>query len=102
MSFFAPGASLRRQHYFAGRAVSFHNGAGFVADEEGRELQDLEAVRREALKGIRSVIAAEVEKGRLDLTGKMTIHDGDHAEVLVILFDEALAISGRWIPPEHD
>ncbi len=79
-----------------------HNGAGFVADEEGRELRDLEAVRGEALKGIRSVIAAEVEKGTLDLTGKMTIHDADHAEVLVIPFDQALTISGRWIPPECD
>ncbi len=81
---------------------NFHNGAGFVADEEGRELRDLETVRREALKGIRSVIAAEVEKGRLDLTGKMTIHDGNHAEVLVIPFDKALTISGQWIPPECD
>jgi hypothetical protein len=78
---------------------NFHNSVGFVADEEGRELRNLEAVRREALKGIRSVIAAEVEKGRLDLTGKMTIHDGNHAEVIVITFDEALTIKGRWIPP---
>jgi hypothetical protein len=73
---------------------------GFVADEEGRELPGLEAVEREALKGIRSVIAAEVEKGRLDLTGRMTVRDGDRAEILAIAFDEALTISGRWIPPE--
>ncbi len=78
----------------------FQNGAGFVPDEEGRELPDLEAVKRAALKGIRSVIAAEVEKGALDLTGTMTIRDGDHAEILVITFDEALTIRGRWIPPE--
>jgi hypothetical protein len=81
---------------------SFQNGAGLVADEEGRELRDLETVRREALKGIRSIVAAEVEKGRLDLTGKMTIRDGDQAEILVIAFDEALNITGRWIPPENN
>ena len=78
----------------------FHNGVGFVPDAEGRELPNLEAVKREALKGIRSVIAAEVEKGTLDLTGKMTIRGEDQAEILVIAFDEALMIRGRWIPPE--
>ncbi len=81
---------------------NFQNGAGFVADEDGRELRDLETARREALKGIRCLIAAEVQKGRLDLTGKMTLHDGDRAEILVIPLDEALTISGRWIPPECD
>jgi hypothetical protein len=79
-----------------------HNGIGLVADEGGRELANLEVVRREALKGIRSVIAAEVVKGKLDLTGKITVHDGNGGEVLIIAFDEALSITGRWIPPEAD
>jgi len=76
-----------------------HNGDGLVSDEEGRELPDMDVVRREALKGIRSVLSAEVEKGWLDLTGSMTIRDGSGAEVLVIPFAEALSIKGRWLPP---
>jgi hypothetical protein len=77
-----------------------HDGAGLVVDEEGRELPDLAAVRREAVKGIRSVVSAEVERGTLDLTGRLVVRDGGGAEVLVMTFDEALAIAGSWSPPE--
>jgi hypothetical protein len=77
-----------------------YNSVGLVTDEGGRELPDLAVVRREALKGIRSIIAADVQKGELDLTGNITIRDMNRAELLVIRFDEAVRIKGRWIPPE--
>jgi hypothetical protein len=77
-----------------------HDGAGLVIDEEGRELPDLAAVRREAVKGIRSVISAEVGRGSLDLTGRLVVRDGSGAEALVMTFDEALAITGSWTAPD--
>ena len=64
---------------------------GSMPDEEGRDLRDLEAARSEALKGVRSVIAAEVERGLLDLTGRMVVRDGD-GTVLTLAFHEALTI----------
>jgi hypothetical protein len=77
-----------------------HDGVGLVLDEEGRELPDLAAVRREAVKGIRSVVSAEVGRGSLDLTGRLVVRDGGAAEVLAMTFDEALSIVGSWSPPD--
>lgn len=71
---------------------------GSMPDEEGRDLRDLDAARSEALKGVRSVIAAEVERGLLDLTGKMVVRDGD-GTVLTLAFHEALTINGLWNAP---
>jgi hypothetical protein len=45
------------------------NGAGLVLDDEGRELANLEVARKEAIKGIRSLISAEIEKGSSILPG---------------------------------
>jgi hypothetical protein len=76
------------------------NGAGLVVDEEGRELADLKVARREAIKGIRSLISAEVQKGTLDLTGRLTLRDANGRTVIVLRFDEAVSIRGRWLAPE--
>jgi hypothetical protein len=47
----------------------FHadDGVGYVEDEEGRDLPDLEAARLEALKGAGGIIADEMTKGRTDV-----------------------------------
>jgi hypothetical protein len=74
--------------------------AGLVLDEEGRELSNLEVARREAMKGIRSLISGKVEKGTLDLTGKLTLRDANGRTVIVLRFDEAVLITGRWLAPE--
>ena len=74
----------------------FHieNGSGVTPDEEGRDLRDLAAARVEAIKGIRSLLGAEVHEGRLDLRGSIhiTAHDGSH--LLTVTFAEAVEISG--------
>jgi hypothetical protein len=75
------------------------DGSGLVLDEEGRELANLEVARREAIKGIRSLISAEVKKGTLDLTGKLTLKDANGRTVIVLPFDEAVSITGRWLAP---
>ena len=74
---------------------------GLVLDEEGRELADLEVARREALKGIRSLISADVEKGVLDLTGQLTLRDGTGGTVLLLRFEEAVTITGAWLAPQR-
>jgi hypothetical protein len=71
---------------------NIHNGAGFVEDEEGRELADLEAARAEGLKGIRSIVGEEVLKGILDLDGRLEVCDRDGTLVLTIPFAEAVKV----------
>lgn len=43
------------------------NGSGFVEDEEGMNLPDLAAARKEALKGLRSLLAEELRSGTLNM-----------------------------------
>ena len=71
---------------------NIHNGIGFVEDEEGRELADLAAARAEGLKGIRSIVCEDVQKGIVDLDGRLEIRDGEGALVLTIPFGEAVEI----------
>nr|WP_295370965.1 hypothetical protein [uncultured Sphingosinicella sp.] len=76
-----------------------HDNIGHVVDEEGREFPSLEAARQEAVKGVRSIISAEVGEGVLDLTGTMVVRDADGTDVLVVPFEEVLSIMGRWTAP---
>jgi hypothetical protein len=69
-----------------------HNGTGFVEDEEGRELADLEAARAEGLKGIRSIVSEDVQRGILDLDGRLEVRDEDGTLILTIPFAEAVKI----------
>lgn len=70
------------------------NGTGFVADEEGRELADLDAARAEGLKGVRSILAEDVLAGRLDLEGRLDVV-GEAGEILLtIRFAEAVKVLG--------
>ena len=67
-----------------------YNSTGFVPDDEGRELPDPEAARAEAIQGARSLIADEVLKGRLDLDGRIEVHDGAGSLLFTICFSEAI------------
>lgn len=72
----------------------FHirNGFGDAEDEEGRDLPGLDAVRDEALKGVRSLLSEEVLAGVVDLRGRLDVVDGDGRTVLTMPFAEALTI----------
>jgi hypothetical protein len=61
-------------------------------DMEGHELPDLEAARREAIAGIRSILAHEVAEGRLDLRGEIRIEDEQGNVVLVVPYADALEV----------
>ncbi len=71
---------------------NIHNGIGFVEDEEGRDLPDLDAARAEAVKGIRSILTEDVDQGRMDLCGRIEVVDDSGQSVLVIPFEEAVRI----------
>ena len=79
---------MMARYYF-----NLHNSIGFVRDEEGRELSDIETARAEAIRGARSVIAEDVLQGRLDLNGKIDVLDGDGALCLTIRFSDAVAVA---------
>ena len=73
---------------------NLHNSIGFVADEEGQELADLDAARAEALRNARGLMAEEVRGGRLDLEGKLEIVDGRGTVLLTLAFAEAIELEG--------
>jgi hypothetical protein len=76
-----------------------YNSVGFVEDEEGRELPDLDAVRREGVKGIRSLLSEEVTQGHLDLRGRLDVADGDGSVVLTLPFHQTVDLYLDDEPP---
>lgn len=80
----------------------FHmlNRIGFVEDEEGMDLPDLETARAEAMDNIRSVLAEDARKGCLDLRGRIDIVDERGEIVLTLPFSEAIDIRTGPVPSE--
>ena len=75
----------------------FHvcNGTGFVQDEEGQELPDLEAARAEAVRNARCIMASEVQRGMLDLSSFIEIEDAEHQLIHTLGFEDALDLTQR-------
>jgi hypothetical protein len=73
----------------------FHicNGHGFVEDEEGVELPDAPAVRRNAVEAARDVMAGDLREGRLDLTSFIEVEDEAHRLLFTLTFDEAVKVN---------
>ncbi len=73
----------------------FHvcNGNGFTEDEEGRDLPDLDSARSEAIKGARSIMADELQRGHLDLSSFIEIEDEAHNWLLTLTFHDAVRIT---------
>jgi hypothetical protein len=69
-----------------------YNGLGFTGDPEGRELADLDVVRREAIKGIRSIISEEALIGVIDLRGRMEVVDDAGKSVLRLSCSESVKL----------
>jgi hypothetical protein len=63
-----------------------------AGDPEGRELPNLDAARREAIVGIRSILAHEAAEGRLDLRGEIRIKNARGDVVRVVPYADALEI----------
>jgi hypothetical protein len=72
----------------------FHvcDGTGFVEDEEGVELRDIDAARTEAVKGARSIMAEDLQRGQLDLSSFIEVEDERHELLFTLMFSEAVDI----------
>ena len=74
------------------RSYYFHvrNGHGLIRDEEGQMVSPDKSVRQIAIEGARSVMAADVLDGFLDLSGQIEVADDRHTTILTVRFDEAI------------
>ena len=72
--------------------LHIHNGIGLSEDEEGCECPDLEAARNEAIRGIRSLLAAELIEGSIDLCGRIEVADEAGRIVAVVPFRDAVEL----------
>ncbi len=70
-----------------------HECGTVIRDEEGCDLNGFDAVRREAIRAARALMAAEVQEGRLCLGCRIEVRDGRNEVVLTIPFRSALTIS---------
>lgn len=68
------------------------NGNGFVADEEGVDLQDQAAALQMATDSIRSIVAEEARKGVLDLDGYIDVRDISAGILARVIFAEAFTL----------
>jgi hypothetical protein len=69
-----------------------HNRIGFVEDEEGQDLPDLDAARDVAIASIRSIISEEASQGAIDLGGRVEIVDEHRRTLSVVPFADAFAV----------
>lgn len=70
-----------------------HYGDQIASDEEGIERKDLREAREEALKGIRSLLAADILEGRASLEGRIVIMNEANHVVSTVPFSEAVTIT---------
>lgn len=66
------------------------NGSGFVQDEEGQELPDLDAARLAAIRSARDIMASDVQRGILDLSSFIEVEDEERRLVLSLSFQQAV------------
>ena len=72
----------------------FHicNGHGFLEDEEGVDLSDEAAARKQAVEAARDVMTGDLREGRLDLTSFIEVEDENHVLLFTLTFAEAVEI----------
>jgi hypothetical protein len=76
------------------------NGFGFVEDEEGRELESIEEAKVAAIEGVRSIMAAEVVEGRLDLRGEIHVLNAERKLIMTIKFSDTIDIQTGELPAQ--
>ena len=65
-----------------------------VRDDNGLELADAEAAKREATRNARALACEQVLKGHLKLHHRIEVEDEDGAAVATVTFGEAVAVEG--------
>ena len=71
-----------------------HECGTITRDAEGQELPDDAAVREEALRLARNIMAGEIEGGRLCLLCKIEVHDEAGQLVMYMPFKDAVVVTG--------
>jgi hypothetical protein len=74
--------------------LHIHNDHGDAEDDEGLEVPSLAVAREKAVQGIRSLLAAEVENGGMNLNGRIDIKDARGELLLTVPFKEAVTVKG--------
>ena len=71
------------------------NGDGFVEDQQGQDLPDLEAARRKAVEGLRRIAATDLRSGQLNMAAFIEIEDAQHQLLETVPFDDAVEVTKR-------
>jgi hypothetical protein len=75
------------------------NGSGWLADSEGAEFSDIDAMRDEAMASVRSLIASDILEGvTINLGHFLAVRDEGGQEVYRLHFRDAVNVQD--IPPE--
>lgn len=75
----------------------FHvsDGEGFCQNEEGQDLSDAEAARREAVRSARLLMADDLQRGELNLGSCIQVEAEGGEHLFTVRFDEIVTIRGR-------
>jgi hypothetical protein len=74
--------------------LHLHECGNVVRDAEGLELPDLRSAIVQALRGARSIIAADVENGAICLSCHIEIENAETTERTIVSFREAVEVRG--------
>ena len=75
------------------------NGNGFIEDEEGQDLPDLDAARAAALRGARDIMSEEIRRGELNPASFIEVENEDHQLLFTLQFSDAVRISDTHCEP---
>lgn len=78
--------------------LHLYNSIGYVPDEEGQDLRDLEDARGIAVDSIRDMIAAEARTGKIDLQGRIEIREEAGRVLDTVQFTEAVVVQTGGAP----
>lgn len=73
--------------------LHIHYGTAIAEDDEGLCVENLNAARAEAVRGIRAILSDELSSGRLSLAGRIVIMDETNRIALTVPFREAVEIA---------
>jgi hypothetical protein len=73
--------------------LHLYNSVGPIRDKEGIELANLEAAQDQAVQSVRSIIADEVQRGILNLQGRVEIADASGRVLRVLPYREAFELN---------
>jgi hypothetical protein len=69
-----------------------HDHRGATEDTEGRELASVDMARKEAIKGVRSILSYEALQGLIDLSGRVEVTDAEGRVLFCLQFSETVEL----------